>query len=1016
MVQLQLYIEGQEVEMFKDESFTLTQSIQDIRDISKIFTDFTKTFNVPASKNNNKIFKHFYNFNILGFDARKKKESTLLMNYKPFKEGKIKLEGVQLKNNEPETYKLTFYGNLVNLKDVLGEDLLSGLVNLEYFNFEYTDTNIKEYLSTGKDVDFFGETIDKGLVFPLITVRSRLIYDTSAGNTDKIKNVNYLGSNVNKGLPLNELKPALRLYSIIKAIEVQYAELEFDRSFFSTTNTAFYGLYLWLHNKEGALFQDQEAQYPISNLTPIEINSSIGGFKGASFTNRYNEQDSKRELRIFVDPNANGPYSLVIKKDGEQFQKFENLSGNTINGQRSDKGNIELPAGIYTFYIETITVSTYTVDIRITDNPNSILRGKKTVLYRGNVEYGISNNKTVNVPSIMPDMKVIDFLTGIFKMFNLTAFQNKNKIIEVKTLDTFFESSNKVWDITKDLNKSKSTVDTTLPFKEIDFSYSQTGSFLANNHKELAGKDWGSLAYKDGEKFEGKNYSIELPFEHMKFERLYGTTAGVINTATDSDGNIINLDSYVQYGYSVGESQNPYLTKPLIFYAPQTLVNISVRSLDDTTISTVQNPFTPMNSQFPILLDFSGQSINFNSEIDEWSRLPNEQSLFKVYYEKYVKDMMDVRKRISTFKAFLPMKMLYNLSLADKIIVFDDIYRINKLTTDFSTNESTVELTNIFDEIKFNTLLSVAGIGITIDFDTILASTIDFQASQGNAQSGFSIPGITTAIPSDIPSNNPQPILEDEIIVVTPPKIQSVPIEENIDTEVYMKYQITELGKLINTPQIDEYGFLYSTDEDKLLSDDLAILKSTTGVINIPFKTTSSSKYVLPAIASSILTGLAHPASIYFKFYGSTNTNSLFPEANNLSPVVETKTIASSSTIYGTLAVSTWSQYQATPASGCGTQFTLNLGSQFMFEHTGGARNIQVGDIIRTTGVMQNGRDNQTWDNATFDGGVKSLFGMSWPNYANYMNAYILDSNGYGRQSIRVHMWTGVAEVVNTCP
>ena len=187
MVQLQLYIEGQEVEMFKDESFTLTQSIQDIRDISKIFTDFTKTFNVPASKNNNKIFKHFYNFNILGFDARKKKESTLLMNYKPFKEGKIKLEGVQLKNNEPETYKLTFYGNLVNLKDVLGEDLLSGLVNLEYFNFEYTDTNIKEYLSTGKDVDFFGETIDKGLVFPLITVRSRLIYDTSAANTDKIK-------------------------------------------------------------------------------------------------------------------------------------------------------------------------------------------------------------------------------------------------------------------------------------------------------------------------------------------------------------------------------------------------------------------------------------------------------------------------------------------------------------------------------------------------------------------------------------------------------------------------------------------------------------------------------------------------------------------------------------------------------------------------------------------------------------------------------------------------------------
>ena len=59
MVQLQLYIEGQEVEMYKDESISLTQSIQDIKDISKIFTDFSKTFNVPASKINNKLFKHF---------------------------------------------------------------------------------------------------------------------------------------------------------------------------------------------------------------------------------------------------------------------------------------------------------------------------------------------------------------------------------------------------------------------------------------------------------------------------------------------------------------------------------------------------------------------------------------------------------------------------------------------------------------------------------------------------------------------------------------------------------------------------------------------------------------------------------------------------------------------------------------------------------------------------------------------------------------------------------------------
>ena len=50
MLNLQLYIEGTEVELFKDESVSLTQTLQNVKDISKIFTDFTKTFNVPASK------------------------------------------------------------------------------------------------------------------------------------------------------------------------------------------------------------------------------------------------------------------------------------------------------------------------------------------------------------------------------------------------------------------------------------------------------------------------------------------------------------------------------------------------------------------------------------------------------------------------------------------------------------------------------------------------------------------------------------------------------------------------------------------------------------------------------------------------------------------------------------------------------------------------------------------------------------------------------------------------------
>ena len=68
------------VELFKDESVTITDSIQNIKDIAKVFTSFSKSFSVPASKSNNKLFKHFNNSDIdlaFSFDARKKVKAII---------------------------------------------------------------------------------------------------------------------------------------------------------------------------------------------------------------------------------------------------------------------------------------------------------------------------------------------------------------------------------------------------------------------------------------------------------------------------------------------------------------------------------------------------------------------------------------------------------------------------------------------------------------------------------------------------------------------------------------------------------------------------------------------------------------------------------------------------------------------------------------------------------------------------------------------------------------------------
>ena len=182
MFSLQLYIDDQEIELFDDEPITIKQTIQDIRDIGKIFTDFTKDFSVPASPENNKVFKHFYNATVEGFDASVKQDAELHLNYQLYKKGKVVLNSASIKNRKPVSYNLTFFGSTVNIKDYFGEDKLDVLNTLDQIYFEYTADNVIEYLKNGMDFIVSNDYIPKALVFPLLSHSDRLFYDSGSEN------------------------------------------------------------------------------------------------------------------------------------------------------------------------------------------------------------------------------------------------------------------------------------------------------------------------------------------------------------------------------------------------------------------------------------------------------------------------------------------------------------------------------------------------------------------------------------------------------------------------------------------------------------------------------------------------------------------------------------------------------------------------------------------------------------------------------------------------------------------
>ena len=128
MNKVDIYINNQRLDLFQDEEISINLSVQNIQDLSKIFTDFTQSFTVPASKTNNQILSHYYRTDLSGsFDGRVRQTARIEINSLTFRTGVVQMENVLTKGTEPYSYSLTFYGELVNLTDLFGEDYLYDL-------------------------------------------------------------------------------------------------------------------------------------------------------------------------------------------------------------------------------------------------------------------------------------------------------------------------------------------------------------------------------------------------------------------------------------------------------------------------------------------------------------------------------------------------------------------------------------------------------------------------------------------------------------------------------------------------------------------------------------------------------------------------------------------------------------------------------------------------------------------------------------------------------------------------
>ena len=687
MQSIQLFIEGQRVDMFKDESVSITQSIQNVKDIAKVFTEFTKTFTLPASKTNNKIFKHYYNFDITGgFDARTKKDATLELNNLPFKKGKIKLEGVDLQNRRPKSYRITFFGNTVTLKDLLGEDKLSALTELNTLNETFASSDIKTALQRNP--------ASNDVVVPIITHSKRLFYD-SGDNTHNTGNL-YYGSGQKHGLAWNELKYALRVHKIIEAIEDRY-NITFSTDFFNTSNDVYYDLFMWLHRKKGVVSSGTQTPSFVnlvdytgatSTTTPstsvpvsavFGTNLNVTSPVGATF----------KYLRLNLSRTTSNPYDISITKNGVEIYSESAI---TATSKQINLDSFWTSSGVITVTLTYTSVLTFTNigwDTRLQISGTLIETTHDTGSYVAPTDFEFIISEQI------PEIKVIDFLTGLFKMFNLTTFVEDDGTIYVDTLDDFYANKKSIstaYDISEFVDVKSSQVNIALPYREVSFSYEDTDTFLAATHNQLFNQEWAKTDYTqtdaDGNVVDGSLYSVVAPFGHPKYERLID-----IDTESQID---------IQWGYSVDDNQDSYIGKPLLFYPvytnpSETISFIDVVNADGTynTHSAITGSVNMPSNSVSFSSGTSTANINFKLEKNEYTGDSSfTGTLFQNYYSTYITSVFNTKNRLTKVKAYLPLRILLNFTLADRFDINGKRYKINSIDTNLATGESNIELLN----------------------------------------------------------------------------------------------------------------------------------------------------------------------------------------------------------------------------------------------------------------------------------------------------------------------------------
>jgi hypothetical protein len=683
---LRLTIDGNEIELYENEPVNLSYQFSNLQEINASSSNFSQTFRVPLTKKNQDYFGPVNEFGLIpDWDPKTKVDAELSYNTIPVMRGFVQVKAIYVQKGKYADVELVFFGETANLSRDIGDGMLTDL-DLSAYDHTLNATNI--------EASWTGSLSSGAIRYGLPDKGQNWTSDNLWSSTNPLEH--------------GDFTPYFRASKLLEEI-LDNAGYEMDSTFFTRQSN----LYL-LMNRGNRTPIGVGAASPESETFAIGLasNATLFNIDGPEITDFV-------ETSPFYDTNGNvasgvytapfrGFYTFRANITYSVASPHSITMGSIIDGTAQVSGDQgywpllvqESGSGSITKTSHPILLDqgdTFAIGFEVSDNGHSVTFTGTNQLAPGGTSLELLeiteplSGQTVDVEANMPEMKQIDFVSGLQKMFNLVFIPDRNnpKKLYIEPFNDYLASgAKKDWTNKIDLSKDLTIEPTTdLQSRRYEWTHSNGKDLVNDLVFKNASRVYGRYRVDDPENdFASGTKEIKSPFAPHVASYIPGTNYAVHRMLVDTE----QADKRIK---------NPL--PRLAFWNGTPSGQINYYEDDNSTPATATD--YPAFSQYSALnATVTSEDLGYGPEKPFHIIQANPlNTLYYQYWSPFVNQLYssDARKLTAFFR--LTRADIATFEFSDKIYLKDTYWRILSISYDATSDDLVkVELLKMLSEVR----------------------------------------------------------------------------------------------------------------------------------------------------------------------------------------------------------------------------------------------------------------------------------------------------------------------------